>query len=43
LYQPIGQFTLWIAKAIRREHQRDIHAYLAYTFATVLFLLAVFT
>jgi len=43
LYQPIGQFTLWIAKAIRYEHQRDIHAYLAYTFATVLFLLAAFT
>jgi len=43
LYHPIGQFTLWIAKRIRHEHQRDIHAYLAYTFATVLFLLAVFT
>ncbi len=43
LYQPVGQVTLWIAKAIRREHQRDIHAYLAYTFATVLLLLALFT
>ncbi|MBN4073355.1 hydrogenase 4 subunit B, partial [Mariprofundus ferrooxydans] len=43
LYQPIGQFILWMAKVIRHEHQRDIHAYLAYTFATVLFLLAVFT
>jgi len=43
LYQPIGRFTLWIAKAIRHEHQRGIHAYLTYTFATVLFLLAVFT
>ncbi len=43
LYQPIGHFTLWLAKMIRHEHQRGIHAYLAYTFATVLFLLAVFT
>ncbi|MDQ6969225.1 MAG: hydrogenase 4 subunit B [Mariprofundus sp.] len=43
LYQPIGRFTLWIAKALRHEHQRDIHAYLAYTFATILFLLAAFT
>jgi len=43
LYQPIGRFTLWTAKAIRHEHQRGIHAYLAYTFATVIFLLAVFT
>jgi len=43
LYQPIGHATLWLAKAIRHEHQRGIHAYLAYTFATVIFLLAVFT
>jgi len=43
IYLPIGKFTLWIAKAIRHEHQRDIHAYLAYTFATVLLLLALFT
>jgi len=42
LYQPIGRFTLKFAKIIRHEHQRGIHAYLAYTFATVLFLLAVF-
>jgi len=42
LYQPIGQLTLWVAKMIRHEHQRGIHVYLAYTFATVLFLLAAF-
>ncbi len=42
LYQPIGHVTLWIAKVIRHEHQRGIHAYLTYTFATVLLLLAVF-
>ena len=42
VYQPIGHATLWLAKIIRHEHQRGIHAYLAYTFATVLFLLAVF-
>ena len=42
LYQPIGHVTLWIAKAIHHEHQRGIHAYLTYTFATILFLLAVF-
>jgi len=43
LYQPIGRFTLWLARLIRHEHRRDIHAYLAYTFATILFLLAAFT
>ncbi|MDX8412535.1 MAG: hydrogenase 4 subunit B [Mariprofundales bacterium] len=43
IYIPIGKFTLWIARAIRHEHQRDIHAYLTYTFATVLLLLALFT
>ncbi|MDX8387387.1 MAG: hydrogenase 4 subunit B [Ghiorsea sp.] len=43
LYQPIGYLTLWIAKQVHSEHQRGIHAYLAYTFATVLFLLAVFS
>ncbi|MDQ6955004.1 MAG: hydrogenase 4 subunit B, partial [Mariprofundaceae bacterium] len=42
LYQPIGLLTLWIAKIIHHEHQRGIHVYLAYTFATVLFLLAAF-
>jgi len=42
LYQPIGHFTLWLAKLIRHEHQRGIHAYLAYTFAAVIFLLVVF-
>lgn len=42
IYQPIGQFTLFAAKLIRREHQRGIHAYLAYTFFTIIFLLAVY-
>ncbi len=43
LYHPIGRVTLWLAKAVRHEHQRGIHAYLAYTFATIIFLLAAFT
>ena len=42
LYQPIGRFALRIAAIVRHEHERGIHAYLAYTFATVLVLLAVF-
>ena len=42
IYQPIGRFTLYIAKLMQREHQRGIHAYLAYTFLTILFLLVVY-
>ncbi len=42
LYYPLGRATLWCAKWIQHEHQRGIHAYLAYTFATVLLLLVVF-
>jgi len=42
LYQPIGRLTLLAAKRMQHEHERGIHAYLAYTFATILLLLAVF-
>lgn len=42
IYQPIGKFTIWIANAVQHEHQRGIHAYLTYTFITVLILLAVY-
>ncbi|MDQ6976344.1 MAG: hydrogenase 4 subunit B [Mariprofundaceae bacterium] len=42
LYQPIGRMTLHLAKIIRHEHQRGIHAYLTYTFATVILLLMIF-
>jgi len=42
IYQPIGTFTLFAAKRLQHEHQRGIHAYLAYTFATILFLLVVY-
>lgn len=43
IYHPIGKFILGLAKIIHHEHQRGIHAYLAYTFATILILLASFT
>ncbi|RMH52563.1 MAG: hydrogenase 4 subunit B [Zetaproteobacteria bacterium] len=42
LYRPLADGVLWLAARVRHEHQRGLHAYLAYTFATVLFLLAVF-
>ncbi|MDQ6965361.1 MAG: hydrogenase 4 subunit B, partial [Mariprofundaceae bacterium] len=42
LYRPIGKFTLFSARFLQHEHERGIHAYLAYTFFTILFLLAVY-
>lgn len=42
LYQPLGRWTLSLAKRVQHEHQRGIHAWLAWTFATVFFLLVVF-
>ncbi len=42
LHRPIGDFVLNLARIVQQEHQRGIHAYLAWTFATVLLLLAVF-
>jgi len=42
IYQPIGQFTLFAAKLLQQEHHRGIHAYLAWTFFTIIFLLAVY-
>jgi len=42
LYKPLGRLTLVMAKSLHHEHQRGIHAYLAYTFATILILLALF-
>ncbi len=42
IYQPIGKFTLFTSKLLQHEHERGIHAYLAYTFFTIVFLLAVF-
>jgi len=42
LYRPLGDVTLKLARSVQHEHQRGIHAYLAWTFATILLLLAVF-
>lgn len=42
LYQPIGKAVLAMAKRLQQEHQRSLHAYLAWTFATILLLLALF-
>jgi len=42
LYRPVGRLTLSAAKHLQQEHQRGIHTYLAWTFATIIFLLAVF-
>lgn len=42
LYQPLGKLTLSVARGVQLEHQRGIHAYLAWIFATIIFLLAVF-
>jgi len=42
IYQPIGKLTLYTSKLLQHEHERGIHAYLAYTFITILFLLAVY-
>ncbi|MDQ6973153.1 MAG: hydrogenase 4 subunit B [Mariprofundaceae bacterium] len=41
IYQPIGKLTLLTSKLLQHEHERGIHAYLAYTFFTILLLLAV--
>jgi formate hydrogenlyase subunit 3/multisubunit Na+/H+ antiporter MnhD subunit len=42
LYQPLGKMVLHMARLVQHEHQRGIHAYLAYIFAATLLLLAVF-
>lgn len=42
LYQPLANSVLSLAKRLDRQHQTGIHTYLAYTFVTILFLLAVF-
>ncbi|MDQ6966451.1 MAG: proton-conducting transporter membrane subunit, partial [Mariprofundaceae bacterium] len=40
LYQPIAEYVISLAKKLDRRHQQDIRSYLAYTFYTILFLLA---
>ncbi|MDQ6973152.1 MAG: hydrogenase 4 subunit B [Mariprofundaceae bacterium] len=40
LYQPIAEYILTLARRLDRRHQQDIRSYLAYTFYTILFLLA---
>jgi len=40
LYQPVADYVKSLARRLDRHHQQDIRAYLAYTFYTVLFLLA---
>ena len=40
LYQPIAEYVLSLARRLDRRHQQDIRSYLAYTFYTILFLLA---
>jgi len=42
IYQPVDRFILFIAKFIQHEHERGLHAYLAYTLLTIIFLLAVY-
>jgi len=42
LYQPMGQFIRWLATHLYREHQRDIHVYMTYSFATILLLFLLF-
>ena len=42
LYRPLGDSVIGLARRVQHEHQRSIHAYLAWTFATILILLAVF-
>jgi len=42
LYQPIGRLTLSMARWLNTQHQHGIHANLAWTFVTILLLLAVF-
>ena len=42
LYQPVGRFTLSIARWLHTQHQHGIHANLTWTFITILLLLAVF-
>jgi len=40
LYRPIAEYVLTLARWLDRRHQQDIRSYLAYTFYTILFLLA---
>jgi len=40
LYQPIAAFVMLQARRLDHRHQKDIRSYLAYTFYTILFLLA---
>ena len=42
IHQPLGRFVLRMAGGLHHEHQRGIHAWLTWTFVTVLLLLAVF-
>jgi len=39
IYHPIGAFVRWLAQLLYREHQRDIHVYMTYSFVTLLLLL----
>jgi len=40
LYQPIADYVLSLARRMDRRHQQDIRTYLAYTFYTIIALLA---
>jgi len=39
IYHPIGVFIRWLARLLYREHQRDIHVYMTYSFVMILLLL----
>jgi len=39
LYQPIGKMVRQLSRIVYREHQRDIHIYMTYSFCTILLLL----
>jgi len=42
LYAPFGKATISSARWLNNQHQHGIHAYLTWTFVTILFLLVVF-
>jgi len=39
IYHPIAALIGWLAGLLYREHQRDIHVYMTYSFVTILLLL----
>jgi NADH:ubiquinone oxidoreductase subunit 5 (subunit L)/multisubunit Na+/H+ antiporter MnhA subunit len=42
IYHPIGNGVKWLARWLNQQHQHGMHAYLSWTFVTIILLLAVF-